>query len=905
MKKMLYIKGLLVAAGFLFFPVAATADNGLDLEFMLTKSQARKRMPNGLSHAARWAPLGEYAEGALENLDFLTFRGGKDILKYSSFPSLGGEKVLYVDTWIYTTKNTPSMRILESDTLTLCLNTKGRITAKIRNATRTGADNNDTGEIEIVSQDIVPLKKWVRVGLAYRAAEGTARLYINGMEVFDYLRQGHFLPSDANLRSFAGQLDIGNRSRKDRGFHGAIAWLHYGSTPANGPEMESADPGIQRFFARLQSNVIARREETLLDPVGIAAEPRKKTVPAPEELRDLSEFVYLEVLAENTGDAGGQLTMQLENERVTRKKGALSASTGQVEPGETTTLRFAMPKRPPVDELGNEIVLEGMRSGPFGRLVDEPVFDARRVERLHFSIEGNRTFRLNECKGIGMAKAPRLWRSPDGKTPFFPFVDQFGQHLHGTWPGKISVDAQFAEAIATENRWFDEHPPPAEWNEYGGWKDGPTLKATGHFRTEKTDGKWWLVDPNGKLYFSHAPAAVGKTMTTRIRGRERYFVEPPTLVEYSFDAANLKRKFGETWREDYDRESLRRLPRWGYNSMGAWTSETLYGNRRIPYTIMIGSTADCASIETPTGYKRCFRDVFDPSFDALVDERAASVARYNDDPYAIGFFLDNEMGWPYSQPIVFGVVNSPADQASKQRLIEMLKKQYRLIGNLNSAWATAYESWDAFADSQRFKYTRPATPAMQADFNRFIELFADKYFSTVKAALQKHVPNKLYLGCRFLGGIKTKEVIAAAARHTDAVSFNLYFLPHEIAKFRLPAGLDAPVIISEWHFGTSDERMFDPGIRRVQVKTRQERAESYKAYMKGALGNPQIVGAHWFRYANHPLTGRGTDGANAHNGLVDVTDTPYRDTVEAARESGFNLYSYRYNRVWNKDTDAF
>ena len=33
-------------------------------------------------------------------------------------------------------------------------------------------------------------------------------------------------------------------------------------------------------------------------------------------------------------------------------------------------------------------------------------------------------------------------------------------------------------------------------------RSGPKLRATGFFRAEKVGGKWWLVDPEGHLFFS-------------------------------------------------------------------------------------------------------------------------------------------------------------------------------------------------------------------------------------------------------------------------------------------------------------------------------------------------------------------------------------------------------------------
>jgi hypothetical protein len=60
--------------------------------------------------------------------------------------------------------------------------------------------------------------------------------------------------------------------------------------------------------------------------------------------------------------------------------------------------------------------------------------------------------------------------------------------------------------------------------------------------------------------------------------------------------------------------------------------------------------------------------------------------------------------------------------------------------------------------------------------------------------------------------------------------------------------------------------------------------------MRTALANEYLVGAHWFAYSDEPTTGRG-DGENYQIGFVDEADTPYGETVNAARKVGAMLYS--------------
>src|SRR6185437_13009010 len=91
---------------------------------------------------------------------------------------------------------------------------------------------------------------------------------------------------------------------------------------------------------------------------------------------------------------------------------------------------------------------------------------------------------------------------PNSQPPFDKIVDKYGQFTGDDWPGKVHSDSDLTDALAAEKKDLAAHPGPTDRDEYGGWSTGPRLKATGFFRTEKVDGKWWLVTPTGHVFFS-------------------------------------------------------------------------------------------------------------------------------------------------------------------------------------------------------------------------------------------------------------------------------------------------------------------------------------------------------------------------------------------------------------------
>jgi hypothetical protein len=94
------------------------------------------------------------------------------------------------------------------------------------------------------------------------------------------------------------------------------------------------------------------------------------------------------------------------------------------------------------------------------------------------------------------------------------------------------------------------------------------------------------------------------------------------------------------------------------------------------------------------------------------------------------------------------------------------------------------------------------------------------------------------------------------------------------------------MIIGEFHFGVP-ERGLAPGL--AQTPNQDERAAAYCYYVENAAANPAIIGTHWFQWVDQPTTGR-FDVENYNIGFVDVTDRPYIELVNAAKETFKRLF---------------
>lgn len=491
--------------------------------------------------------------------------------------------------------------------------------------------------------------------------------------------------------------------------------------------------------------------------------------------------------------------------------------------------------------------------------------------------------------------------------PDRPIIDRYGQFAHATWPGKIADDADFAGQRTAEPAERAAHPAPAGWDVWGGWAEGPQLAASGRFRTEKHDGRWWLVDPDGRLFWSHGVTCVGLLEDTPLTGREDWFAELPALQQafpdcrdtfawlgcnrppyagqkpatFAFAQANLERKYGQDWRAASGLEAHQRLRSWGLNTLGNWTEPLIAQQRRTPYTVHLHPGS-------PRIEGSPVRDPWHPRFaDSLRDALRARAATLGD-PWCLGHFVENEIDWGDERAIARWTLKAPAAQPAKIACLAWLQERHAGIANLNTAWGTTHASWEAMLAARE----APAGAGAQDDLRDFTRLAAGRYFAQCREAIRSLDPQALFLGTRF--HVWNPAVVAAAAESCDVISFNLYrtgvegFTPGG----ELP---DRPLLVSEFHTGAMDRGLPRGGLV-LMVPGQAERAARYAAYVAGALRHPGIVGTHWFQYRDEPATGRKLDGENFQIGFVDVADRPYAELVDAARGIAATMYATRTGR---------
>ena len=309
----------------------------------------------------------------------------------------------------------------------------------------------------------------------------------------------------------------------------------------------------------------------------------------------------------------------------------------------------------------------------------------------------------------------------------------------------------------------------------------------GFFRTTQRDGRWWLVDPDGKLFLSKGVTTVS-FVQDRIRGTSVSPYEQTNLAKYGTQDA---------WRQ----AAARRLMSWGFNSLGAWSDEQLClveaDGKRLACSPTLGMGAAYVS-RTMKGREAwlhgIFPDVFDPQFKTVCEEVARKqCADRADKSWVMGWFTDNELrwgpDWRGKDELLTMFLALPAEAPGRLAAVEMLMRRHGDIANFNRVWKTTFANWDGlksggavkppvvrkevYAQNQEVEREAnekdPDRAAFVGDCEEFVGMLAERYFSVTNAAIRSADPNHLCFGARF-AYVPPKPVIAGPRSSTSTSS---------------------------------------------------------------------------------------------------------------------------------------
>ncbi len=314
-------------------------------------------------------------------------------------------------------------------------------------------------------------------------------------------------------------------------------------------------------------------------------------------------------------------------------------------------------------------------------------------------------------------------------------------------------------------------------------------EATGFFRVEEVEGRWWFITPDGHGFLSLGVNHIDSS-----------------CLKYPDNVHVWKEKYGDE-RSFCERGVHQDLEDWGFNTVG-WSQEVHVAKRThtfpwrhdqyrwvgMPYCHAIPFT----EMEMWNKYPR-FPDVFSREFEHWCDFQARHCcADMANDPMLIGYFYSDIPSWSTSR--------------------------YRN----DKGWSGMFDLESASG---------------RAEFHKM----ATRYYQVTHDAVRKYDTNHLILGDRYDGQAPLPEVVLEVMIPTvDVLSIQHFpplddFIPLSEAWHRLT---NKPVVNADVAFHVRAFGRENPH----GIKTQRERGENYVRWAGECFAQSFMIGWHWCGY---------------------------------------------------------
>lgn len=472
------------------------------------------------------------------------------------------------------------------------------------------------------------------------------------------------------------------------------------------------------------------------------------------------------------------------------------------------------------------------------------------------------------------------------------WVDSLGQWMLKEWPGKVNGMDQLAESFEQSLAEFGSANKSEELSDFYGFKE-LRFDSTGFFHTHFDGRRWWLVDPLGYAYLSIAPTGIGPFSDGPVDGNEDLFSYLPEdevyresmghsrgLRTFSPLTLNLIRLWGGDWKKEWKSAAVAYLNGLGFTGSGNWSDRYFIQDGPFPYVYPMQGFP-----KTNRTIFRDFPDVYSPEFTRACTRFAEQLIPLQNEGRMIGYFLGNEPHWAFGNfNLAREMMYDGEELISKRKLFSWLMERYGSMDDLNKAWDVTLKVPDDFA-KLTFPRDENITETAFEDLSVFSDSLIHQYTRVICDAVKKADPNHLNLGLRFAW--ISSEACFIAGSYFDVFSLNGYTFPDPPTTSRIREELHKPVILGEFHFGSTDRGLPATGIK--GVASEKDRGIAYRRYVEQGFARPEVIGIHYFQWNDQPITGR-FDGENYNIGLVDVAFRLYPGFAQAIRKSNSRIF---------------
>jgi hypothetical protein len=379
-------------------------------------------------------------------------------------------------------------------------------------------------------------------------------------------------------------------------------------------------------------------------------------------------------------------------------------------------------------------------------------------------------------------------------------------------------------------------------------------KATGFFRTEKINNRWFIIDPLGHPFISTG-------VTSFRQGKS------PDNISF------FEKKYGST--ENWVKSSAEIFFENGFNTAGSWSD--VDGIRHfnktaempLPYStqlnLLSGYVREAIKKNPERNGLSPLLFITDKEFADFCNEETKKLIASKDDANLLGHFSDNEIAFTRTE------LKNIVDEKNKfernyQPLLNWLSEKKYDINNLNKEQGDELMGW-----------------------------LTGIYFKTVFSAIKKNDPNHLYIGSRLHSNAKNnKYIFKAAEPFIDIISINYYgyWQPQDNHIAEWAAWSSKPFFITEFYTKAEDSGLPNISGAGWLVKTQNDRAIHYQNFCLQLLIAKNCVGWHWFRYQDNDPKDPTADPSNndSNKGIVNTQYELYKQLTEKMKQLNDNKY---------------
>lgn len=441
----------------------------------------------------------------------------------------------------------------------------------------------------------------------------------------------------------------------------------------------------------------------------------------------------------------------------------------------------------------------------------------------------------------------------------------------------------------------DSQNMPEPRDEFGGNKN-KHFKATGFFRTERDDDRWWLVSPKGNAFISFGVNHYHADWWAQEHNRD-----------YWIGRFKAKKPFDDSWNAGFKAEALKDLKFLGINTLGVHTDASMLteppGQSAFPY-VATYTPLKLSHYLPPSN--EVYMDVFSDEYKDLCDAVAKeTVAPYANDPMIVGFcmsdcpvFSDDEAQWYNITTFPRQIRNLGKKSPGKKAYVELMSTRYDSIDHFNNTYKAKFRSWDQLLETKNWREDLyPDNSKEKQDNEQFLYLCVDAYYKNAKNSFRKYNKNHLFLGDKLNGNSNGLEsVIKITSKYTDVVNFQYYadLETHKTSMDRWSKMIthDQPIINGDSGFTVPCSSM--PNPYGPHCKTQKARAEMTLQYVKDSLERDNFVGWHMCGIIDTIKTMPSKEFSQ-HQGLMTIKGTYYDDMENCVREISSNLYKFASN----------